>query len=187
MHRGWINSPWTSSHRQASTQQTTEQKTETTKVEGAPEKYELKPPEGQTFDDEFVKVYSETAKELDLSQEKAQKLIDKVSPVIAAQQKARIDAVRAGWEEASKTDAEFGGAKLEENLAVAKTAVDQFASPALKTFLKESGLGNHPEMIRTFFKVGKALSSDGFVGGHKEGNPGPKTFADHAETLYGKA
>lgn len=164
-------------------QQTEEQNTET-KPEGAPETYEFKAPEGQEFDPEFLKAFSETAKELNLTQDNAQKLIDKVSPVIQQQQTARIEAIRTEWAESSKVDKEFGGDKLNENLGVAKQALDKFGTPELKELINASGLGNHPEMIRFFYRTGKALAPDTFVGGHKEGKAAPKSFNDFADKLY---
>lgn len=172
---------------QATTTQQTEQTattTETTKVEGAPETYEFKAPEGQIFDAEFLKAYSETAKELNLTQENAQKLIDKVGPVMEKQQQAKIDGIRNGWAEASKTDKEFGGTNLEANLGIAKTALDKFGTPELKELINTSGLGNHPELIRFFYRAGKAISSDTFVGGRQEGKGVPKDFNAMAGALY---
>ena len=135
------------------------------KPEGAPEKYEFKAPEGQAFDGTVLGAYSEIAKELNLSQEAAQKVLDKVAPVIQARQAEQIEAVRTAWGESAKTDKEFGGDKLTENLAVAKKALDTFGSPELKKLLNESGLGNNPEVIRAFYRAGKAISEDKFVVG----------------------
>jgi hypothetical protein len=51
--------------------------------------------------------------------------------------------------------------------------MDAFATPELRTLLNESGLGNHPEIIRAFYRAGKAISEDGFVaGGHKATDKG---------------
>ena len=135
------------------------------KPQGAPEKYEFATPDGMQFDDAVVGAFSEVAKDLNLSQEAAQKILDKVGPVMAAQQNEALQAASAEWAEASKTDKEFGGDKLNENLAVAKKAMDQFASPELRALLNESALGNNPEVIRMFYRVGKAISEDGFVVG----------------------
>jgi len=153
--------------------------------EGAPEAYDFKPPEGQEFDPEFIKTYSEVAKELNLTQDKAQTLIYKIGPVIQSRQQARIEAVQQEWVTTSKTDQEFGGEKLEENLGIAKQALDKFGTSELKELLNTSGIGNHPEVIRFFFRTGKAISPDGFVGGQQEGNASPKTFNDLAHVLYG--
>lgn len=147
--------------------------------DGAPEQYEFKAPEGQKFDDAVLGAFSEVAKELNLSQSAAQKVLDKVAPVIQARQLEQIEAVRTAWAESAKTDKEFGGDKLNESLSVAKKALDQFGSPELKKLLNESGLGNNPEVIRAFYRAGKAISEDTFVGGKA-----PKANANDARTLY---
>lgn len=138
---------------------------EQTKPQGAPEKYEFKAAEGVAFDDAVIGTFSEVAKELNLSQDAAQKVLDKMAPVLQARQLEQIGAVRTGWAESAKTDKEFGGDKLTENLAVAKKALDAFGSPELKTLLNKSGLGDNPEIIRAFYRAGKAISQDRFVPG----------------------
>lgn len=170
---------------QAQEGQQQEQQQEEAKPEGAPEKYELKPQEGQEFDGEFLKAYEDVARELNMSNEAAQKILDKVAPVIQQRQMARIEAVRNEWAEAAKVDKEFGGDKLNENLAIAKQGVEKFATPELKEMLNQTGLGNNPEVVRLFYRVGKAISEDTFVGGQQSGKAQPKTFNDYAEKLYG--
>lgn len=135
------------------------------KPAGAPDKYEFKAAEGQTFAEPVIGAFSEVAKELNLPQDQAQKVLDKMVPVLAAHQLEQVQAVREEWAGASKADAEFGGDKLPESLGLAKKAMEQFATPALRTLLDDSGFGNHPEVIRMFFRVGKAVGDDGFVKG----------------------
>lgn len=135
------------------------------KPEGAPKSYEFKAAEGTTFDDAVIGAFSEVAKDLNLSQEDAQKVLDKVAPVIQARQAEQITAAQTAWAEQSKADKEFGGDKLQENLAVAKQALDTFGTPELRTLLNESGMGNHPEVIRFMVRAGKAISEDRFVSG----------------------
>lgn len=170
---------------QASVEQTPEQASaEQQPKEGAPEVYEFKAAEGQTFDPEFLKGYSEVARGLNLTQEAAQTMIDKVGPILAQQQAAQIAQVRNDWAEASKVDAEFGGAKFNENLAIAKQSIDKFATPEFKQMLDDTGLGNHPEWIRYCYRVSKAFAPDNFEGGHKEGGAAPKDFNSMASKLY---
>ena len=149
------------------------------KPEGAPESYEFKAPEGTQFDDAVIGAFSEVAKELNLPQDQAQKVLDKMAPVIAARQAEQFQAARAEWGEAAKTDKEFGGEKLAENLGVAKKALDTFATPELRALLDASGLGNHPEVIRVFYRAGKAISEDRFVAGQAG-----KTNQGDARRLY---
>lgn len=155
----------------------TEAKTED-KPQGAPEAYEFKAPEGTQFDEAVIGAFSEVAKELNLPQDAAQKVLDKVSPVIAARQAEQLSAAREEWAVATKADKEIGGDKLAENLAYAKKARDTFTTPEFRDLLEKSGLGNHPEVIRVFVKVGKATSEDGFVTG------GGKTAPADARRLY---
>jgi hypothetical protein len=149
------------------------------KPEGAPERYEFKAPDGVQFDDAVIDAFSAVAKELDLPQDKAQKVLDKMAPVIAARQSEQLQAARENWAEAAKTDKEFGGEKLAENLSVAKKALDTFATPELRTLLEASGLGNHPEVIRVFYRAGKAISEDRFISGQSG-----KTSQADARRLY---
>ena len=135
------------------------------KPEGAPESYEFKAPEGVQFDDALIGAFSEVAKDLNLPQEQAQKVLDKMAPVMQARQLEQLQAARADWAESAKTDKEFGGEKLAENLGMAKKALDTFATPELRALLNESGLGNHPEVIRMFYRTGKAISEDRVVTG----------------------
>lgn len=174
-----------STEQKTTEQQTTEQKSTEQQVPVVPEKYEFAAPEGQDFSPAFLEAYSTVAKEIGLPQDKAQAIIDKVAPVLEKQQAEQIEKVHEEWKESTRTDKEFGGDKLMENLAVAKTALEAFGTPALKEMLNATGIGNHPELIRFFYKAGKALSEDGVLTGHKEGTGGPKNFNDLANALYG--
>ena len=62
--------------------------------------------------------------------------------------------------------ARFSGSLSPPNsLSVLKKALDQFGTPELRALLNDSGMGNNPEVIRAFYRVGKAISEDKFVGG----------------------
>ena len=148
---------------------------------GAPEQYEFKAPEGMSFDDAVIGAFSEVAKELNLPQEAAQKVLDKMAPVMASRQAEQLQVAREEWANQSRADKEFGGAKLEENLSLVRKARDQFVSPELRVMLDETGLGNHPEVIRMLYRAGKAISEDKFVGG---GNSTSSSGKSAAEILY---
>jgi hypothetical protein len=136
-----------------------------------PEKYEFKAPEGKEFDAKLVDSFSEAAKKAGLTQDAAQTVIAEMAPVLEARQQEQITTIRKEWLDASTTDKEFGGEKLKENLGVAKKAMDTFATPELRKLLEDTGLGNHPEMIRAFYRAGKAISEDSFVSGHASAKP----------------
>lgn len=128
--------------------------------------YEFKLPDGVKLQGEALDELKATAKELGLTQEQAQKVADlgaKQAQAFTTQLMEYQRTQTAEWANATKADKEIGGDKLDENLGVAKKALDTYATPELKKLLNDSGLGNHPEVIRTFFKVGKAISEDGKI------------------------
>jgi len=167
--------------------ETSEQETK----EGAPEKYEFNDKVAdapEVLDPDVLTAFGEVAKELDLPQEAAQKVLDKVAPVIQARQAAQVEQARIEWAESSQSDAEFGGENLNANLEVAKSALDAFGTDPLKQLLSESGLGNHPEVIRFMYRAGKAISEDSYVGNSQganaQGGNVPKDFNGIANALY---
>jgi hypothetical protein len=158
----------------------------TAKAQADAAPYEVKTPEGVDFDADVLKSYTDIANKLKLPQEAAQKMLEQIAPRMKERAEQQMKEVQDQWLDASKSDKEFGGDKLNENLSVAKKALDQFGTPALRALLDESGLGNHPEIIRAFFKAGKAISEDSIVTASKQGvkSDSPMTFNDLAETLY---
>lgn len=150
-------------------------KVEEPKEPDVPETYELEMPEGVQIDtvaaDEFISI----AKELKLSKENAQKVAD-VGAKMAQRQAEAHQAQVTKWIESVKTDKDIGGDALNENLAVARKAIDSFGTPELKDLFNQWGIGNHPEVVKFAVKVGKAISDDGFVRGGNTSTP--KTAAE---------
>lgn len=59
---------------------------------------------------------------------------------------------------------EFGDA-FDEKLNLARDAALQFGGEELMEVMDSTGLGNHPEVIKAFAKIGRAMASDEVVGG----------------------
>jgi hypothetical protein len=139
--------------------------------EKTPVEYDFTFADNVSPDDGTITELKGLAAELQLTPEQAQKIAD-----LGAKQAVRwaenaqtmhVEAVQA-WTEAAQADPDIGGAKFAENLAIAKQAFDQFGTPALKQLLDESGLGNHPEIIRWAYKAAKALSDDVVIPGDRD-------------------
>lgn len=153
------------------------------KQEGAPEKYEFQAAEGVELDAEALKDFEPVARDLNLTNEQAQKLVDAYPKILAGVQQRQAEAWQAQteqWAVDVKADKEIGGDKLTANLSAAQRALDQFGTPELKEYLNTTGLGNHPDLVKTFVKIGKAMSEDGMVDGSNQGQ------RSAAEVLYGK-
>jgi hypothetical protein len=135
--------------------------------------------------------FTAIAKEAGLPQATAQKVVDlqvKVQQKSAEAMQQRIaehyepvGGTPDKWQELAKSDKEIGGDKFEENRTIAAAARDRFGTPLLKKVLDVTGAGDHPEVLRFFLRVGKAISEDGFVPGR--GGSGSKS---DAEVFYGK-
>lgn len=155
------------------------------KANAVPDKYELKLPDGLKIDAAVQTAFEAKAKELGLSQDKAQALYDIGAQAIQSNAKAQATQAadtQASWLEASRADKEFGGDALQANMAVAAKAMG-FATPELKTILNDTKLGNHPEVIRWMVRVGKAMSEDA----HRQGREALKntqTFTGKAQAFY---
>lgn len=151
-----------------------------------PETYEaFTMPDGVTIDAEMLASASPVFKDLGLTQDQAQKLVDyQASQTSAAATKQTDDFNQMidGWTTQSQNDKEFGGDKFEENVAVARQAIDKFGTPELKTLLSDHGVGSHPEVIRFMVKVGKLTAEKPIDGGGRPVSP----QADRTERLYPK-
>lgn len=152
---------------------------------GAPAEYtEFTLPENVTMDSPVMDEFKAVAKETGLSQEAAQKMVTlaaKMQTNVVDKLRSHVDATAKEWETAAKADAEIGGAQFNENLGLAKKALDTFGTPELKTLLKESRMGSNPEVVRFMVRAGKAISQDGFV----PGRAAAAAAKDTASVLYG--
>ncbi len=130
----------------------------------APESYEdFEIPEGvTTFSEPVVAALGEVGRELGLSQEQAQKVIDKIGPAQIEAQASVVNNANDSWVKASRADKEVGGQHYAPSLKSARRAIDRFATPEFRKLLvgKNTRLANHPEMLRFLARVGKATSAD---------------------------
>lgn len=152
--------------------------------DGAPEEYDFSSifegEDAPQLNEETLKEFTSLLKEDNLTQEQANRYMGMAQKL----QQQWLNEVtqhhvntRADWRQQAQVDAEFGGDKFKENLALAKQARDEFGSENLGKLLDETGLGDHPEVIRFFVNVGKANSEHGFA---KPGKPSTqKSFYDH--------
>lgn len=137
-------------------------------VTGAPDAYtDFELPEGYDLSDEFA----EHAKAQNWTQEQAQRELDRDiasnSAVEAheAKQADELKAIKQGWIDETMADKELGGDNHKEVMAGAKQVLDHFGSKELNAILKQSGLGNHPAMIRLFHNMRSVISEDTFIDG----------------------
>lgn len=138
----------------------------------APEDYEVTDAVQAELD-----VFSSIAKDSGLSQAQYQQLVSwqiERGREMGTAQGAEYEKRVSNWADQAKTDEEYGGDEINTNLKLATQAVDKFSTAGLKSILAKAtpdnpeglGIGNHPEMVRLFYRIGKAMGdSDLVVGG----------------------
>lgn len=140
-----------------------------TKTEEKPIEYtDFKLPENFVADPDAIAEFKTVAKEYKLTQEQAQKLIDMQTSLAAKQSKItqeQWENVQKDWRSKSESDKEFGGAEFKANVGLAKKALDKFGTKEFREALEVTGMGNHPEIIRFLYKVGKTISEDSISSG----------------------
>ena len=131
--------------------------------ETRPEYTDFEVPDGvEMFGEDVMSEFTAVAGDLGLSQEQAQRLIDKLGPAQLSAQKAMVENTVKGWVDASRADEEVGGANYKASVSSAVRAVDKFATPEFRPLLTGDGtkLASHPEMLRFLARVGDAISPD---------------------------
>lgn len=140
------------------------------KPANAPDKYDFKVSEGQQLDVAAVKEFEQIARDLNLTNEQAQKLVDlygaKIMPQMIKQQAEQWQQQIDSWVKTVNDDQQLGSV---ESINHAQKALEKFGSPDLKQYLNDTGLGNHPELIRVFANIGQAMAEDSMVTGNNNG------------------
>jgi hypothetical protein len=71
------------------------------------------------------------------------------------------------WVDSVKSDPEIGGDNWANVQRTIAKGLDTFGTPGVRQALNLTGAGNNPDVIKTFYKMTKALAE----GGHAAGNP----------------
>ena len=150
-----------------------------------PEKYDLKLPADSTLDASITERTAAIARELGLSNDKAQTLLDETVKDLTARDMASVEANKPGgaawtarteqWAKDALANPTIGGSpdQLAVSVEKAKQAMGKYASPEVSTFLEETGFGSHPAVIALFANIGKAMSEGALVLGVSP-STGPK-------------
>lgn len=159
-------------------------------VQSAPEKYEdFKVPEGFEFDKEKLAEATTVFKELNISQEGAQKLMDMYS-------KASIEAAEAGmnlwkqtqedWIAEIKADDKLGH-KLPEVRSTVSKMIDQLPKEigaGFREAMDFTGAGNNPAFIRALYALAQLTTEGTKVAGK---GPSPLGQSDGSKPRSGAA
>ncbi len=150
---------------------------------------------GVDLDQTLVEKATPLLKDLRLTNDQANKLVGMVPEIQQRTLQALNDdftATRAGWAKQTREDPEIGGQNLPETISLASRALDKFGAQSAKdskgnetnefrALLNDSGLGDHPVMLRMFREIGKLVGEDN---GLVRGDQNPQTKKSREEILY---
>jgi hypothetical protein len=135
-----------------------------------PDAYEFRAPEGVTLDADTIAEASPIFKELGLSQEQAQKLVDFYAARGAKTNESLTKAVedmRADWRSQVMADKDIGS-KLDSvkiELGRAKDRLPPTIRSAFDEALNLTGLGDHPAIVKGFYEMAKLVNEGTHVSG----------------------
>ena len=141
---------------------------------------DMKLPEGFKANPEVLADLTKLVNEHGLSKETAEALAP-VGAKIAENAVKRINDgyadIRSGWRDEVAADPVLGS---KEQMAIADAGLEAYGTPGLRKLLDETGIGDHPEVIRAFHKIGKTVKPDGFV----KGGSGDTRVANPEDAMY---
>lgn len=120
-------------------------------------------PEGSTIDTEVMTEFTALAKEMNLSKDGAQKLIDLQTQFASKQAQSAMDQWKTTTDKWQQDTIQALGKGYKQELAFASKAMNEFLDPSevqeFKQIMNDTKMGNHPLLNKMMVKMGKLLAS----------------------------
>lgn len=153
---------------------------------GAPESYgDFTVPDGWEVDSTHLDMAKPVFKEMGLTQEQAQKVVDLQVQITESQQKQWVE-TRKSWSDEVRSDPDVGGDKLESNILAVRELIGRAVSKEdaadLWSYFRETGAGNYPPLFRLLTKLANATGEDSFAGPGRQG--GKSEEQEFLDSMY---
>ena len=175
-------------------------------IGGNPDNMVAIPDEGEKWDDFYNKIgrpekandyqfgdengeldgFREFAHDTGLTQDQASNILKLYGDIQEEQEEAHQNGLEELRTNTTMELQKEWGKNYDGKMDYAKRAFAQFASPELSQLMDESGMGNHPEMLRVFAKVGELMGEDSLVVGTGPGSSqlSPEQAQQEIQALY---
>jgi nicotinamidase-related amidase len=158
-----LNSKLTNSIPKLGESPTDEEKAAYLKALGVPEKptdYEFPQKEGEENDPKMIEWAQNTFHAAGIPKEHASYIAEQFNSFVKGLHTADLEA-----KETAKTDAENKlktewGADFDKNIEFTKRGWKKFSNTEFDAFSEETGIGNHPALIKFVYNVGQAMGED---------------------------
>jgi len=141
--------------------ETTDETTESKEIE-----YKLELQETTSLDNSAVEDAISFAKEHNLSNDTAQAILTKQENTI----KEMLESAKEfeenqsnEWRKQTEDDSVLGGENLAATTESARKVLSKFGSEGFVSILRDTGYGNHPEVIRFLSSIGKTMADDTLI------------------------
>ena len=121
-------------------------------------------PDGFTRNEKLENFFKEAMYKRGLSDAQAQGLYDdqiEFAQMVAKEQNETFEGLKQDWDKELRT--EFGQA-YDISIGMANQTIDKFATPEFRQLMDQSGLGDHPEVVKVFANLGKQFTESGSFG-----------------------
>lgn len=142
---------------------------------------EAKLPEGLQYDTNLEGKFKEVAHMAGLTNKQAHMLRDMFASYQASAYSSASTEYKVQRETAEAELQKELGSAYEPYVNAAKAALKQYADDKFVGWLNESGMGNHPEIIRVFGKIGKEMIGESQLATQKEAFNTPGDWKQQAE------
>lgn len=135
--------------------------------------YTYKPPadlpQGVVFDEGLLKTYAAAAHKHGLNQTQFEGVAGMFLDHLTQGASAAATASEAALKQGEGLLKREWGERYDTNMRISREAVRSFGGDELVTFLDESGLGNHPILVKAFTKIGaQTVGEEKLLGGARD-------------------
>ena len=117
----------------------------------------------ETYNQSLIEDFKKKAFENGMSQDSVKKMAEWYKEVELQQHKAIQDARNIQADRQILELKQEFGIRFDEEIKNARKALDAYTDKSFKQYMDDTGLGNHPALVKAFAKIGRELSEDRLV------------------------
>ena len=135
---------------------------------------------------ETTEDFRQLAHQIGLNNDQANVLFDAYVNAMAGQQEQEQSAFEQFEVENTQALQKEWGGSFDKNVELARRAFMNFATPEAVEIMEQTGLGNHPEILKVFSRIGELLQEDSVLPGSSTPVLGGMNPAQAQETFNSK-
>lgn len=128
-----------------------------------PEGYDISEIVPETYSQDVIEQFKQKAHEAGMTPDGVKKMAQWYKELEIQQQEAIVKSRREQDERHLLELKRDFGVKFDEEVQNARKALDAYTDKAFRQYMDNTGLGNHPALVKAFAKIGRELSEDKLV------------------------